>query len=66
LLDQVARGKRARVSDVAGRFGVTEKTVRRDIAELKERGLIEFVGPLKTGAYRIRISALTPRSTPGR
>jgi DeoR/GlpR family transcriptional regulator of sugar metabolism len=50
----LTKGKHAKTSDVAGRFGVTEKTVRRDVADLKERGLIGFVGALKTGLYRIR------------
>jgi len=40
---------------IALRFDVTEKTARRDIADLKARGLIEFVGAPKTGYYRLRI-----------
>jgi DeoR/GlpR family transcriptional regulator of sugar metabolism len=34
-------------------MGVSEKTARRDMAALKTRGMIEFVGPLRTGGYRL-------------
>ncbi|MGC4807464.1 DeoR/GlpR family DNA-binding transcription regulator [Micromonospora sp. DT233] len=33
----------ARVSDLAGRFGVSDMTIRRDLAALAERGLVEKV-----------------------
>ena len=54
LIDQLANGGRPKAGDVAAHFGVTEKTVRRDIADLKEQGFIEFVGAPKTGFYRLK------------
>ena len=57
LIDQLANGGRPKAGDVAAHFGVTEKTARRDIADLKKQGLIEFVGAPKTGFYRLKGSA---------
>lgn len=53
LLDQLSQGRRLKSGDVAIQFGVTAKTAKRDIADLKARGLIEFVGAPKTGSYRL-------------
>ena len=39
--------------DIVRRFDVSLSTVRRDIAELKERGWIKFHGSRKTGHYEI-------------
>ncbi len=55
FLEQLSRGKPLKAQDIASRFDVAEKTARRDIADLKARGLIEFVGAPKTGYYRLRI-----------
>lgn len=52
LLDQLGQGQKPRAKDIAAHFGVTEKTAKRDIADLKARGLIEFVGAPKTGFYQ--------------
>jgi len=54
LPEQLAAGIRARASDLATHWGVAEKTAKRDIAYLKGRELIEFIGSTKKGAYRIR------------
>ena len=53
LLDQLSQGRRLKPGDVAIQFGVTEKTVKRDVADLKARGLIEFIGAPKTGSYQL-------------
>jgi hypothetical protein len=52
-LEALAAGREVRVDDLRRRWGVSEKTARRDVATLKYRGMIEFVGPLKTGRYRL-------------
>ena len=52
-LEALASGKEVRATDLQRHWGVSEKTARRDVAALKERGLIEFVGPLRTGRYRL-------------
>jgi DeoR/GlpR family transcriptional regulator of sugar metabolism len=44
-----------KAADLAARWKVTEKTARRDISELKREGVIEFIGPPKTGKYRLKI-----------
>ena len=53
-LEALAAGKELRANDLRHRWGVSEKTARRDVAVLKERGIIEFVGPPRTGRYRRR------------
>ena len=53
FLNQLGAGKRVKAADFARRWNVALKTARRDIAALKEQGIIEFVGPPKTGTYRL-------------
>jgi DeoR/GlpR family transcriptional regulator of sugar metabolism len=38
---------------LAKEFGVSEKTIERDINELKDDGIIRFVGSKRTGRYEI-------------
>jgi hypothetical protein len=53
FMDQLAQGKSVKATDLRRRWAVSEKTAKRDIAALKNRGLIEFSGSFKTGAYRL-------------
>jgi len=53
FLEQLAAVRQARAADLAAHWGVSEKTAKRDIAYLKRRGLIEFVGSPKKGFYRL-------------
>lgn len=53
-LDQLRGGVPANADAIAGHFHVTEKTARRDIADLKAKRLVEFVGSLRTGYYQLR------------
>jgi len=53
FLEQLAAGKRIRASDLAAYWSISEKTAKRDIADLKRKGLVEFVGAPKNGFYRI-------------
>ena len=46
-------GAKARAGCVAKQFGCSAKTAKRDLAELRERGLVEFVGAPRTGHYRL-------------
>ena len=52
----IALGRDSRVvaSDIAARWKVAEKTAKRDIANLKTRGLVAYVGARKTGKYEYR------------
>ena len=53
FLVQLAAGKQSKSSDLATYWGVSIKTAKRDIAELKSKGVIEFVGAPKNGFYRV-------------
>lgn len=53
LLSQLARGDQVKAADVMTQFAVSEMTARRDLAALRDLGLIEFVGAPKTGHYRL-------------
>ena len=53
FLEALASGRDVRAVDLRRRSGVSDKTARRDLAILKVRGMIEFVGPFRTGKYRL-------------
>ena len=46
-------GRNVTAEDVARQFEVNVKTAKRDIADLKKKGKIEFHGSRKTGHYEI-------------
>ncbi len=54
FLNQIGEGKRVKSADLAHHWNVTEKTAKRDLANLKNQGMIEFVGSPKTGAYHLK------------
>jgi predicted HTH transcriptional regulator len=54
FLKQTATGIRISGSDLAAHWNVSQKTAKRDIADLKQKGLIEFLGAPKNGYYRLR------------
>ena len=60
FLEQLAAGKQSRASDLAAYWSISEKTAKRDIAGLKKKGVIEFVGAPKKGFYHIIESAAEP------
>ncbi len=51
MLLELAQGRPAVAEDIMVAFGVSERTARRDIRGLRERKLITFDGPFKTGRY---------------
>ena len=53
FLEGLASGRDVRAADLRRRSGVSDKTARRDVAILKVRGMIEFVGSFRTGRYRV-------------
>ena len=53
LLVQLSEGQQPKPHDIATHFSIAERTAKRDIADLKARGLIEFVGARRTGFYRL-------------
>jgi len=57
FLEQLSTGNNIRAAGMAAYWNVTEKTAKRNIADLKKRGVIEFVGAPKKGFYRIKEQA---------
>lgn len=53
FLVELDRNIRVTATDIAARWPVTDKTARRDIADLKTRGLITHVGARKSGWYAV-------------
>ncbi|MBN1361140.1 MAG: response regulator [Sedimentisphaerales bacterium] len=51
-LGQMRAGKPVRVGDVADQHKCSKVTAKRDLTDLRQRGLIEFTGPPKTGHWR--------------
>jgi ATP-dependent DNA helicase RecG len=51
FLSHVEAEVRIHPLDIAQRFGITTRTAERDVAALSAAGLVEFVGPTKTGRY---------------
>ncbi len=51
-VEQLAAGAKIKSTDLARHWNVSQVTAKRDIADLKNRGVIEFVGSPKTGFYR--------------
>jgi predicted HTH transcriptional regulator len=56
IIEQLLAGIKIKAEDVVQKWSVGEATVRRDLAGLRNHGLIEFVGAPKTGHYRIKSS----------
>jgi len=53
FIAQVVAGRQSGWADLAEQWQVSRATAKRDIADLKARGLIEFVGARRTGFYRL-------------
>ncbi len=52
VLDEVRFGTRVRRLMIEKRLGVTDKTAKRDLAQLRKAGEIEYVGSGSTGYYQ--------------
>jgi DNA-binding response OmpR family regulator len=53
VLAELTKGVELRRADVEKQFRVCPRTVKRDLADLAERGLIEFVETPRPGYYRV-------------
>lgn len=51
LLARIAQGDRCTVEDVVVHWQVSSRTAKRDIASLKDRGLIRYLGRHRRGFY---------------
>ena len=54
FLDQIQLGIQCKPADIVLKWGVVEKTAKRDISDLRKKGLVTFVGPPKTGVYQLK------------
>lgn len=52
FLVRLQEGAKISVHDICDHWAVSIKSAKRDIADMKRRGLIEFQGPKKTGFYK--------------
>jgi hypothetical protein len=52
FLEVLRAGRHVGATDLAERWSISETTARRDVAILKAKGLIEFVGSRRSGRYR--------------
>jgi Fic family protein len=53
IVELIKKDKNITIKQLAAQFGVSSKTIQRDIAKLKSQGKIKRVGSLKTGYWEI-------------
>lgn len=53
VCEQLRTGHSLRREDLERQFGVSARTAKRDFLALRDAGEVEFVGPAKTGHYRL-------------
>lgn len=53
VCEQLGAGQPLRREDLERQFGVSARTAKRDFQTLRDAGEVEFVGPAKTGHYRL-------------
>lgn len=54
IMDQWGKGRPLKVRAIAEELGVCERTVKRELGALRRAGVIEVVGPSRTGHYQLR------------
>ena len=54
FLNQIGKGVQVSSSELSAQWDISQKTAKRDIADLKQKGLIEFSGASKNGYYRLK------------
>lgn len=54
ILEILRRGQKLRSTNIAVELGCSVKTAKRELDALRIDGLVEFVGPTKTGTYQLR------------
>jgi len=57
FVEQLAAGRDVKSEALKEHWQITGRTAERDIAELKKKELIEFVGAPKTGRYQLKGNA---------
>ena len=51
FIEQLKQGCQSKPADIVEKWGVVEKTAKRDISDLQKKGLVKFMGAPKTGTY---------------
>lgn len=54
FLEQLRQGIQCGPADIAAKWDAAQKTAKRDIADLRKKAFIIFVGPPKTGSYKLK------------
>lgn len=54
ILSELGKGRRLKVPAIAAGLRCSPRTVKRDLEILKNQGRVEFVGPARTGHYRLK------------
>ena len=54
ILAELRKGEKLRAPAIAAKLGCATRTIKRELDALRAEGLIEFVGPSKTGYYQVR------------
>jgi predicted HTH transcriptional regulator len=54
FLEQLSAGRQIKALDIAAHWQTSDKTAKRDIAELKKHGLIDYIGSSRKGSYQIK------------
>lgn len=54
FLNQLNDGIQCKPADITERWNVVEKTAKRDISDLRKKGLVVFVGSPKIGTYKLK------------
>lgn len=54
---ELRKGRQLRAPEIATQLWCSAKTIKRDMEALRDAGQIEFVGPPKTGHYRLKGAA---------
>lgn len=55
IVEFIKNNERATIPEIAREVQVNEKTIKRDIEKLKEKGLLKRIGPDKGGYWKIVI-----------
>jgi len=58
ILDEIGKDKEITIDQLAGLCGVSSKTIKRDIAKLKDEHKLERLGSLKSGHWNILSNAV--------
>ena len=54
VMAELRRGRQLRAPEIVARLGCSATTIKRDLELLRDAGQVKFVGPRKTGHYRLK------------